>query len=55
MGKMGFIYKSKRGIGSEGSDQERTDPLEEGSIKWWEKTTVGVKTVAACLGRLTIT
>jgi len=52
MGKVGFICKSKGGIGSGGSDQEITDLLEEGSIKWREDTTVRVKTAAAC-GRKT--
>jgi len=31
MGNRGFIYKSKGGVGSEGSDQEKTDLLEEGT------------------------
>jgi len=41
MGKMGVIYKSKGGIGSKGSDQEITDLLEEGSIKWQENNYCG--------------
>jgi len=52
---MGFIYKSKGGIGSEGSDQEIANLLEEGYHKnGWKILLRGVKTKAACLGRLTI-
>jgi len=57
---MGFIYKSKGGIGSKRSDQEIMDLSEEGRKSWQEITvagvkTVGVKTAAAYLGRLTVT
>jgi len=49
MGKLGFIYKSKGGIGSGNSG-----PLRRGFHKIWENTTEGVKTAADWLGRLTI-
>jgi len=54
-GSGGFIFKNKGGIGSARSDQEITDLLEEGKKQWREINVAGVKTVAACLGELTIT
>jgi len=50
-----FIYKSKGGIRSQGSDQEIADLSEEDKKHWREITVAGVKTAAACLGKLTIT
>jgi len=54
IGSGGFIDKSKGGIRSAKSDQEITDLSGEGRKSWREITVAGVKTVAACLGRLTI-
>jgi len=55
MGNRSFIYKSKGGIGSEGSDQEISDLLEEVRVLAGKIKEAGVKTAAACLGELTIT
>jgi len=54
MGKGSFIYKSKGGIGSRGSNQAISDLLEEGKILAGNKY-AGVRTAAAWLSELTIT
>jgi len=50
-----FIYKSKEGIRSERSNQEKTDPLEEGSKMAGKTILLEWEIMAACLEKLTIT